>query len=119
MRRLAVFVLALAGMELCLAIGVRGCFVYHGVSMRDFAAIGTTQPTSGVFRAFPFFGLMIHSTSALCCGASSLFLCTLVILAFAFRFGETRGVRFAVLALCVSRCLSGAVTFSRFRPDIR
>ncbi len=98
-RRLAGFVLILAAMELCLAIGVRGCFAYHGVSMRDFAAVGATQPARGVLLATSFLDLMIHSTNALFCGASSLFLCALVILTLAFRFGEARGVRFAMLAL--------------------
>ena len=98
-RRLAGVALALGAMELCLAIGVRGCFAYHRVSMYDFAAVGATQPSPGVWRATPFLDLMVNSTNALCCGASSLFGCTLLLLAFAVRSGETRGVRLTVLAL--------------------
>ena len=104
----------LAAMELCLALGVRGCFAYHGVSMGDFASFDdfaddvATQPSSARLRASPFLVLMINSTNALCCGASSLFLGTLVILTLAFRFGETRGVRFAMLALIM---LGAAIWF--------
>lgn len=98
-RRLAGVALALGAMELCLAVGVRGCFAYHRVSMGDFAAVGATQPSSGVWRATPLVGLMVHSTNALCCGASSLFVCTLLLLAFAVRIGETRGVGLTVLTL--------------------
>lgn len=101
-RRLAVMVFALATLQLGLGLGVRGCFAYHGVSVHDFATVGATQPSSPQgLRAAPFLDLMIHSTNALCCGAPVSMLLTLVIVLFGLRFGETRGVMLALLALLI------------------
>ncbi len=100
LRHLAGAVLALSMLQFGLAVGVRSYFAWYGISMRDFAAVGASQPSSPQgLRAAPFLGTMVHSTNALCCGSPILIVLTLAMCLLSLRFGETRGTRLLLVAM--------------------
>lgn len=98
LRRIASVLFVLAIVELCVAIGVRLFFAWHGVGFEDFVNPGVTDDPASMTAA-RFLGTFVWTANALCCGGLLLTALTLATGVLCLCIGEGRGVRISLIAL--------------------